>query len=242
LLIGFKAVTIDFSTRRFRLVALLKELGYIRSFKVEKAMLTVPRELFVPEDVREYVYDDRPLPIGYGQTISAPSIVAHMTELLDPMPGDKVLEIGTGSGYQAAILAEIVGLEGCVWSIERVPELAEFAKRNLERTGYLGRVKVVVGDGSLGYKPEAPYDRIMVTAAAPRIPEPLIEQLKPKGRLVAPIGPFPFQVLLVVDKMEDGSIEVRRDIEVVFVPLIGEYGWRDEKEALEQLEEKGVII
>jgi len=202
-------VSIDFSVRRSKLVDMLKELGYIRSFKVERAMLAVPRELFVPDDVREYAYDDRPLPIGYGQTISAPSIVAHMTELLDPKPGDKVLEIGTGSGYQAAILAEIVGPEGCVWSIERIPELAELAMRNLGRTGYLGRVRVVVGDGSLGYKHEAPYDRIMVTAAAPRIPEPLIEQLKPGGRLVAPVGPLPFQVLLVVDKKEDGSIEVK---------------------------------
>ncbi len=235
-------MSVDFSVRRARLVAILKELGYIRSSKVERAMLAVPRELFVPEDVREYAYDDRPLPIGYGQTISAPSIVAHMTELLDPQPGDKVLEIGTGSGYQAAILAEIVGYEGHVWSVERVPELAEFAIRNLERTGYLDRVTVVVGDGSLGYKPKAPYDRIMVTAAAPRVPEPLVEQLKPRGRLVIPVGPLPFQVLLVIDKKEDGSIEVRRDLEVVFVPLIGEYGWKDEREAIAQLSGEGTIL
>jgi protein-L-isoaspartate(D-aspartate) O-methyltransferase len=235
-------VSSDFTLRRARLVAILKDLGYIRSSKVERAMLAVPRELFVPDDVREYAYDDRPLPIGYGQTISAPSIVAHMTELLDPRPGDRVLEIGTGSGYQAAILAEIVGYQGHVWSIERIPELAEFARRNLERTGYIDRVTVIVGDGSLGYKPEAPYDRVMVTAAAPRIPEPLVEQLKPGGRLVAPVGPLPFQVLVVVDKREDGSIEVRRDLEVVFVPLIGEYGWRNEREAVLQLSNSGVVI
>jgi len=235
-------VAIDFVERRRRLVALLKELGYIRSLKVEKAMLTVPRELFVPDDVREYAYDDRPLPIGYGQTISAPSIVAHMTELLDPKPGDKVLEIGTGSGYQAAILAEIVTPGGHVWSIERIPELAEFAKRNLERTGYADRVTVIVGDGSLGYEPAAPYDKVIVTAAAPKIPEPLVKQLKPGGRLVAPIGPLPFQVLIVLDKALDGTISVRRDLEVVFVPLIGEYGWRDEREALAGLDSEGVII
>ena len=235
-------MAIDFVERRRRLVALLKELGYIRSPKVEKAMLTVPRELFVPDDVREYAYDDRPLPIGYGQTISAPSIVAHMTELLDPKPGDKVLEIGTGSGYQAAILAEIVTPGGHVWSIERIPELAEFARRNLERTGYADRVTVIVGDGSLGYEPAAPYDKIMVTAAAPKVPEPLIKQLKPGGRLVAPIGPLPFQVLIVLDKALDGTISVRRDLEVVFVPLIGEYGWRDEREALAGLGSEGVII
>jgi len=235
-------VAIDFVERRGRLVALLKELGYIRSSKVEKAMLTVPRELFVPDDVREYAYDDRPLPIGYGQTISAPSIVAHMTELLDPKPGDKVLEIGTGSGYQAAILAEIVTPGGHVWSIERIPELAEFARRNLERTGYADRVTVIVGDGSLGYEPAAPYDRVIVTAAAPKIPEPLVKQLKPGGRLVAPIGSLPFQVLIVLDKALDGTISVRRDLEVVFVPLIGEYGWRDEREALAGLGSEGVII
>lgn len=228
--------------KRRRLVAILKDLGYIRSPKVERAMLVVPRELFVPDDVREYAYDDRPLPIGYGQTISAPSIVAHMTELLDPRPGDKVLEIGTGSGYQAAILAEIVTPGGHVWSIERIPELAEFARRNLERTGYSDRVTVIVGDGSLGYEPAAPYDKIMVTAAAPRVPEPLIKQLKPGGRLVAPIGPLPFQVLTIVDKREDGSLEIRRDLEVVFVPLIGEYGWKDEKEALKWLNEENLVI
>jgi len=235
-------VTIDFVERRRRLVALLKELGYIRSPKVERAMLTVPRELFVPDNVREYAYDDRPLPIGYGQTISAPSIVAHMTELLDPKPGDKVLEVGTGSGYQAAILAEIVTPGGHVWSIERIPELAEFAKRNLERTGYADRVTIIVGDGSLGYEPAAPYDKIMVTAAAPKVPEPLIKQLKPGGRLVAPIGPLPFQVLIVLDKALDGTISIRRDLEVVFVPLIGEYGWKDEREALASLGSEGVII
>lgn len=235
-------MSVNFAERRRRLVELLKELGYIRSFKVEKAMLTVPRELFVPEDVRDHAYDDRPLPIGYGQTISAPSIVAYMTELLDPRSGDKVLEVGTGSGYQAAILAEIVTPGGHVWSIERIPELAEFARRNLERTGYADKVTVIVGDGSLGYEPEAPYDRIMVTAAAPRVPEPLIKQLKPGGRLVAPVGPLPFQFLVIVDKMPDGSVRVTRDLEVVFVPLIGEYGWKDEREALAQFNDEGLII
>ncbi|MFN4046031.1 MAG: protein-L-isoaspartate O-methyltransferase [Acidilobaceae archaeon] len=225
-------MSLDYIKKRKELVEALKRLGYIRSSKVERAMLRVPRELFVPSNVREYAYDDRPLPIGYNQTISAPSIVAHMTELLDPQPGDKVLEIGTGSGYQAAVLAEIVAPQGHVWSIEKIPELAEFARKNLEKTGYSDRVTVIVGDGSKGYEPQAPYDKIIVTAAAPRIPEPLINQLKPGGILVAPVGPIPLQFLLVVYKRPDGRIEIVKDLEVVFVPLIGEYGWKDEKEAM----------
>ncbi len=222
----------EYVKRREELVYALKNLGYIRTSRVERAMLKVPRELFVPENVREYAYDDRPLPIGYNQTISAPSIVAHMTELLDPQPGDKILEIGTGSGYQAAILAEIVAPQGHVWSIEKIAELAEFARKNLERTGYSDRVTVIVGDGSKGYEPQAPYDKIIVTAAAPRIPEPLINQLKPGGILVAPVGPLPLQFLFIVYKRPDGKIEIVRDLEVVFVPLIGEYGWKNEREAI----------
>jgi len=226
----------DYCERRRRLVEELKLQGYIRSSKVEKAMLAVPREEFVPEDLRELAYIDRPLPIGLGQTISAPSIVAYMTELLDPDVGHRVLEVGTGSGYQAAILAEIVAPKsaprevwGHVYSIERLRELAEYARRNLERTGYSDRVTVIVGDGSRGYPPKAPYDRIMVTAAAPRVPEPLIEQLKPGGRLVAPVGSKLEQRLVVVEKDPRGRLTYRSDLEVIFVPLVGEYGWPEEE-------------
>lgn len=212
------------SEARRRLVRLLKEQGFIRSRIVEEAMLRVPREEFVPPEYRAVACEDRPLPIGYGQTISAPSIVAYMTELLEPGPGMKVLEVGTGSGYQAAVLAEIVGPRGHVWSMERIPELAEWARRNLERTSYARRVTVIVGDGTLGYPDEAPYDRIIVTAAAPSVPPPLEEQLREGGKIVAPIGDYIAQELVVGEK-RGGRVLYRRDLEVIFVPLVGRYGW-----------------
>ncbi|MEB3846426.1 MAG: protein-L-isoaspartate(D-aspartate) O-methyltransferase, partial [Desulfurococcales archaeon] len=202
-------------------------MGFLHSEKVYRAMLRVPREEFVPPPYRDLAYEDRPLPIGYGQTISAPSIVAYMTELLDPDKGMKVLEVGTGSGYQAAVLAEIVAPSdapksewGHVYSIERIPELAEYARRNLERTGYADRVTVIVGDGSKGYPPEAPYDRIIVTAAAPRIPRSLEEQLAPGGRMVIPVGDSWDQTLYLVVKTRDGRIIREPRLPVLFVPLI----------------------
>lgn len=226
---------VNFEEARRKLLEDLKRMGYIKSDKVYNAMMRVPREEFVPEDLRFYAYEDRPLPIGYGQTISAPSIVAYMTDLLDPDVGHKVLEVGTGSGYQAAVLAEIVAPEsaprdtwGHVWSIERIPELAEWARGNLERTGYSGRVTVVVGDGTLGLPEEAPFDRIIVTAAAPKVPEPLLEQLKPGGRLVIPVGDVWSQDLLLIIKKETGKIEEVPTIPVLFVPLIGKHGWEKE--------------
>ena len=220
-----------FIEERKRLVEMLKRDGIIRSKKVERALLNVPRELFVPENYRDLAYADTPLPIGKGQTISAPHMVALMTELLNLDEGMKVLEIGTGSGYQAAVIAEIVAPKnskklGKVITIERIPELAEFAKRNLERAGYIDRVKVVVGDGTLGYPKEAPYDRIIVTAAAPDIPKPLLEQLKPGGRMVIPVGNKYLQYLYIVDKTPSGKIIINKDTPCVFVPLIGKYGWK----------------
>jgi len=197
-------------------------------------MLRVPRELFVPDEYRPFAYVDRPLPIGAGQTISAPHIVAYMTELLDPDVGHRVLEVGTGSGYQAAVLAEIVApsdapreVWGHVWSIERIPELAERARENLRRAGYADRVTVVVGDGTLGLPEHAPYDRIMVTAAAPRIPEPLIEQLAPGGRMVIPVGDSWEQRLKLVVKDLDGRVRVEDTLPVIFVPLVGRHGWSE---------------
>ncbi len=222
----------SFAEMRRRVVEYLVRLGYVKSEKVKKALLSVPREEFVPEPYREYAYDDHPLPIGYGQTISAIHMVAIMTEALDPVPGDKVLEIGTGSGYQAAVLAEIVAKmdpskRGHVYTIERIPELGEFARRNLDKTGYSDYVTVIVGDGTLGYPEEAPYDRIMITAAAPDIPKPLIEQLREGGRIVAPVGDLYVQRLVIADKV-GGVLKRKYGIECVFVPLIGEYGWREE--------------
>lgn len=222
----------SFKKEREKLVERLVEEGVIRSEKVKKAMLVVPREEFVPPNVRQWAYVDQPLPIGHGQTISAPHMVALMTELLDPEPGDKVLEVGTGSGYQAAVLAEIVAKSdpsrrGHVYTIERIEELARFARENLRRTSYIDYVTVIVGDGTLGYPPEAPYDKIIVTAAAPDIPKPLLEQLKPGGRMVIPVGDRSLQRLYVVDKKSSGEISVKEDVYCLFVPLIGVYGWKE---------------
>ena len=193
------------------------------SEKVYGALAKVPRHLFVPQRYRSEAYVDTPLPIGYGQTISAPHMVAIMCELLNLKEGDKVLEIGTGCGYHAAVVAEIVGRKGKVITIERIPELAEMAKTNLKALGY-DNVVVIVGDGSKGYEPEAPYDKIYVTAAAPEIPKPLIEQLKPGGKMVIPVGDS-VQWLYVVEKDKEGKIRKWNWGSVRFVPLKGEYGF-----------------
>jgi protein-L-isoaspartate(D-aspartate) O-methyltransferase len=185
------------------------------------AMAEVPRHEFVPPNLRHQAYANHPLPIGQGQTISQPFIVAAMTELLGCGPGDKVLEIGTGSGYQAAVLAGIVGH---VYTIEIVPELGESARDRLQRLGY-GNVTVRVGDGYAGWAEQAPFDGIMVTAAAPDVPKPLVDQLKPGGRLVIPVGgPWLGQDLLVVEKQRDGSVTQRNVLPVAFVPLTGSHG------------------
>jgi len=222
---------IDYAAERERVVNYLVELGYVRDEYVIRALKRVPREEFLPEHLKRFAYVDQPLPIGYGQTISAIHMVAIMTEELKPRPGDKVLEVGTGSGYQAAVLAEIVALadpgkRGFVYTIERIPELAEFARRNLEKTGYSQYVKVIVGDGTLGYPDAAPYDKIIVTAAAPSVPPPLLEQLRVGGRLVIPVGSRFIQRLLIIDKTEHGLVK-RWSIECVFVPLIGKFGWME---------------
>ena len=215
----------DFSMLRQALVESLVEEGVIRSKIVKEAMLKVPREEFVPIHLRHYAYEDTPLPIGYGQTISAPHMVALMCEEAQLAPGMRVLEIGTGSGYHAAVIAEIVGPKGAVYSIERLAELSSFARRNLARTGYLDRVTLIIGDGSMGYPPAAPYDRIIVTAAAPEVPPPLIDQLAKEGIMVIPVGDRFNQILYVVRKKSDGSIEYRTVTPCLFVPLIGRHGW-----------------
>ncbi len=216
-----------FENERKELVDKLVREGILKSKEVIEAFLKVPREEFVPKHLRRLAYADTPLPIGYGQTISAPHMVAIMTEALAPRKGHRVLEVGTGSGYQAAILAEIVGDEGHVWSIERIPALAEFARENLRRTSYARRVTVIIGDGSRGYPDAMPYDRIIVTAAAPDVPQPLVEQLAVSGRLVIPVGGSLTQRLLILEKRPDGSVVKRWGTYCVFVPLIGEYGFRE---------------
>lgn len=186
----------------------------IADFKVLRAMENTPRHLFVPEAQQPEAYADRPLPIGEGQTISQPYIVALMTELLKLKGDEKVLEIGTGSGYQAAILAQ---LADSVYSVELIPELAEKASLLLNQLGY-SNVKTKCGDGYHGWAEHAPFDCIIVTAAPPEIPEKLIEQLTPGGKLVLPVGKF-YQELIVVSKSGKG-IRKERIIPVRFVPMV----------------------
>jgi protein-L-isoaspartate(D-aspartate) O-methyltransferase len=192
------------------------------SDQVIQAMYEVPREFFVPEHLADYAYDDTPLPIGYGQTISAPHMVAIMCDILDLQNGLNVLEIGGGSGYHAAVMARIIGPEGKVFSVERIPELVDLANKNLMMAG-ISNVTMVQGDGSLGLPDHAPYDRISVAATAPSIPEPLKAQLKKGGRLVIPVGSGYQELLLVTRK--NGYV-VEEKMAVVFVPLLGEHGFR----------------
>jgi protein-L-isoaspartate(D-aspartate) O-methyltransferase len=182
-------------------------------------MERVPRHEFVPESERRYAYENRPLPIGHGQTISQPYIVAIMTDLMKLEPGDRVLEIGTGSGYQAAVLAELVQQ---VYSIEIISELARSARDVLDRLGY-EQVKTRVGDGYYGWQERAPFDAIIVTAAADHVPPPLIKQLKTGGHMLIPVGSrFMTQQLILVTKGDDG-ITTRLLLPVRFVPLTGEH-------------------
>jgi protein-L-isoaspartate(D-aspartate) O-methyltransferase len=189
------------------------------SNSVLRAMRTVPRHRFVPPQLADDAYHDRPLPIGLGQTISQPFIVALMTELLEPRPDARVLEIGTGSGYQAAVLAECVAK---VYSIEIVAPLGERAREVLKELGYRN-VEVRIGDGYKGWPDAAPFDGIIVTAAPDHIPQPLVDQLAPKGRLVIPVGTrHGVQDLLVITKDADGRAVTKRTIAVRFVPLTRE--------------------
>jgi protein-L-isoaspartate(D-aspartate) O-methyltransferase len=182
------------------------------------AMLNVPRHEFVPVHLKRNAYENRPLPIGYGQTISQPYIVGIMTELLDVSRESVVLEVGTGSGYQAAILAHCVKQ---VYTIEIIGELGEEARPRLKRLGY-ENVEVRIGDGYYGWKEHAPFDAIIVTAAAGNVPHPLIEQLKPTGKMVIPVGgPFMTQYLMLVEKGSDGKITTKQLLPVAFVPLTG---------------------
>ena len=206
-----------FTSQRERMVREQIEARGIRSADVLRMMRTTPRHLFVPENVREYAYSDQPLPIGLGQTISQPYIVALMTELLAPGKTDRVLEIGTGSGYQAAILA---GTVKHVYTIEIVPELASSARARLAAMGSKN-ITVRLGDGYKGWPEEAPFDRIILTAAPPEVPQKLIEQLVRGGRLVAPVGDRPAtQELVVLEKTMGGEIRRRAVAPVMFVPMV----------------------
>jgi len=183
---------------------------------VLRAMARVPRHLFVPDDMRPFAYDDRPLPIGRGQTISQPYIVAYMTEALQLEPAHRVLEVGTGSGYQAAVLADLASQ---VHSIEIVPDLAEHARRALANAGYRN-VEVRTGNGYLGWPDRAPFDRIIVTAAPPEIPQVLVDQLAVGGIMVVPVG-TDYQEMVIITKTSAGVTQ-KRTIEVRFVPMVSE--------------------
>ena len=207
----------DFATQRDRMVKEQMVYRGIRDNRVLTAVRKVPREEFVPEKIRGASYADQPLPIGYDQTISQPYIVAFMTEQLRPQPGDRVLEIGTGSGYQAAILAELVAE---VYSIEIVEALAKSAEATLRRLGYKN-VHVKAGDGYKGWPEHAPFDAIIVTCAPDHVPKPLVEQLKEGGRMIIPVGPFGNQELYLLEKKE-GKLRQRSIEAVRFVPMTGE--------------------
>ncbi len=204
------------------LVKGMKKRGTIKSKKAENAFLKTDRRNFVPKEYEDRAYGDSPLPIQSSQTINQPSTVAMMTELLEVKKGHKVLEVGSGSGYQAAILSKLVGSKGKVFTIEYDRDLSYEARHNLEDTG-VGNVTVIRGDGSKGYEEQSPYDRIIVTAAAPDIPSPLLSQLRPKGILIIPIGTGKTQEMQKITKNKKGfkreSFGLYR-----FVPLKGESG------------------
>ncbi len=217
---------IDFAAAREALIASLRR--EIRDRRVLAAMSRVPRERFVPPELRRYAYDDRPLPIGHGQTISQPLMVAIMTEVLRLRGQEKVLELGTGSGYQAALLAELAAQ---VVTVERVPALAESAAQRLKELGY-HNVRVQVNESGLGWPEDAPYDAILVTAGAPRVPRQLMRQLTLGGRLVIPVGQRRIQQLLSVTKERRGAT-VTRHGQCRFVPLVGAGAWPEEESAQE---------
>jgi len=209
-----------YETRREQMVKRTIENRGVKDPEVLKAMYTVLRHEFVPEEEKPYAYEDRPLAIGMGQTISQPYIVAYMTELLDVDEESKTLEIGTGSGYQAAVLAEIVNE---VYSIEIFEELGTQAQERFERLNY-DNVTAKVDDGYYGWEEFAPFDSIIVTCAADHIPPPLVQQLKPGGRMVIPVGGvFQVQQLMLITKDDAGDVTVRSMLPVRFVPLLGEH-------------------
>ncbi|MHA2181151.1 MAG: protein-L-isoaspartate(D-aspartate) O-methyltransferase [Promethearchaeota archaeon] len=221
----------NFKDKRKRLVENLSNKEILKKQDVIKAMLRVPRHLFIPKDAESSAYMDTPLSIGCNQTISAPHMNAMMCEYLELKEGEKVLEIGTGSGYHAALCAELVAPEGTnnpghVYTVERHEVLVKNARASLKETGFDGRVTVIQGDGTMGYPEEAPYDKILVTAASPKkIPPPLREQLKEGGILCIPAGSMGYSQDLYVIKKHGANFESKKITGVRFVPLIGKYGF-----------------
>ena len=221
----------NFENKRKRLVERLSKRDVLNKTEVIEAMLRVPRHIFIPKAAESSAYMDTPLSIGCNQTISAPHMNAMMCEYLELKEGDKVLEIGTGSGYHAALCAELVAPKesdnpGHVYTMERHEKLVKYARASLKETGYGGRVTVIHGDGTMGYPEEAPYDKILVTAASPKeIPPPLREQLKEEGILCIPAGSMGYGQDLYVIKKHGNNFESKKITGVRFVPLIGKFGF-----------------
>jgi len=223
----------DFAERRRQAVADLKREGLLKDPNIIKAMEKVPREEFLPQEAKSYAYIDSPIPIGYGQTTSALHMTALFCEYGEMKLGQRVLEVGGGCGYMSCVYAEVVApieqprnLWGHVWSAEIVDQLAEFGRRNVERLGYADRVTFMAADASEGLKEESPFDLIIVTSAAPEIPDELTLQLRPEGILLIPVGGVQFyQELMRVRKKKDGSLSHENLGGVAFVPMRGKHGW-----------------
>jgi protein-L-isoaspartate(D-aspartate) O-methyltransferase len=206
------------------LIHSLRDSRFLNDDNVESAFRDIPRHEFVPTSELDRAYYNEPLPIMKNQTISQPGVVSRMTEWLDIQDGQKILEIGTGSAWQTAILSYLVGT-GDVYSVERHSELVKFARENLEKFR-LDNAHVILGDGSLGYPKESPYDRIIITAACTEIPLPLLEQLGENGLIIAPVGDS-LQSLVLLKKTPEGIIEIKNQSNYVFVPLLGKFGKKD---------------
>jgi protein-L-isoaspartate(D-aspartate) O-methyltransferase len=215
-----------------KLIDSLAKQGILRTSKIIQALRSVPRGKFLPVDVQQFAASDMPLPIGFGQTISAPHMVAIINEALELEVGHRVLEVGAGSGWHAATIAEVIAPStaprsewGHVFTLEVVRPLADMARKNIMNAGYGDRVTIINNDGSKGYPEKAPFDRVLVAAAAPAVPKPILEQLKTNGVLLVPVGdPLMFQNLLRLRKQADGTIAEENLGGVAFVPLTGEYG------------------
>jgi protein-L-isoaspartate(D-aspartate) O-methyltransferase len=214
----------NYDKKREQMVKKLMRDGRIDSEPVIKAMSSIPRELFVPLSQKLAAYEDTPLPIDRGQTISAPHMVGIMAEALELKAGQKVLEVGGGSGYHAAIVAKVIGPKGHIYSIERIQSLAERAEETIKKVGLEKIVTIINDDGSLGYKEHSPYDRIFVTCASPDVPPPLIEQLRNGGKLLIPSGSSYVSDLLLITK-RDGKLKKKNLGGCAFVPLRGHYGF-----------------
>jgi len=210
-----------------RMILYLLQSGDIDG-RVANAMRKAKREYFLPQEFASRAYIDLPFPIGFGQTISAPSLVGYMTRMLRLEEGVKVLEVGSGSGWQAALIGAMVGEKGHVYTIERIPELAEMTRENITKVG-LKNATVIEGDGSEGLDGEAPFDRIIVSAGAPDIPKPLTDQLKRGGRMIIPVGHMFWQDLMLVEKDEAGVVRSNAVLPVMFVPLVGRFAHPEQK-------------